>query len=134
MSAYNHLRIKYFHGVSAGNQHPYLLKSRYGTVRGFLIDVAATCDEAYRMSEIDRLTKDGKPVEDWLRAPLFSATEKLVLLADAAEGDAEQQKVYDKAQQKLGMGLSGFYALSEGLGMAAEDNPTNEGMRLRRDS
>src|SRR5215211_2776197 len=27
------LRIKYFHGVSSGNQHPYLLKSRYGKVR-----------------------------------------------------------------------------------------------------
>ena len=26
------LRTKYFHGVSSGNQHPYLLKSRYGKV------------------------------------------------------------------------------------------------------
>ena len=26
------LRIKHFHGVSAGNEHPYLLKSRYGKV------------------------------------------------------------------------------------------------------
>src|SRR5215216_7696569 len=31
--AYKPLRIKHFHGVSAGNQHPYLLKSRYGKVR-----------------------------------------------------------------------------------------------------
>src|SRR4029077_8996421 len=31
--AYKPLRIKCFHGVSAGNQHPYLLKSRYGKVR-----------------------------------------------------------------------------------------------------
>src|SRR5262245_4287616 len=30
--AYKSLRAKYFHGVSAGNQHPYLLKSRYGKV------------------------------------------------------------------------------------------------------
>jgi hypothetical protein len=30
MWAYNLLRTKYFHGVSSGNQHPYLLKSRYG--------------------------------------------------------------------------------------------------------
>src|SRR6266851_6729592 len=28
--AYNLLRTKYFHGVSSGSQHPYLLKSRYG--------------------------------------------------------------------------------------------------------
>jgi hypothetical protein len=34
--AYKPLRIKYFHGVSTGNQHPYLLKSRYGKVRLFL--------------------------------------------------------------------------------------------------
>jgi hypothetical protein len=26
------LRTKHFHGVSSGNQHPYLLKSRYGKV------------------------------------------------------------------------------------------------------
>ena len=31
--AYNLLRTKHFHGVSSGNQHPYLLKSRYGKVR-----------------------------------------------------------------------------------------------------
>ncbi len=31
--AYKPLRIKCFHGVSSGNQHPYLLKSRYGKVR-----------------------------------------------------------------------------------------------------
>ena len=31
--AYKPLRIKRFHGVSAGNQHPYLLKSHYGKVR-----------------------------------------------------------------------------------------------------
>ena len=30
--AYKSLRIKHFHGVSAGDQHPYLLKSRYGKV------------------------------------------------------------------------------------------------------
>ena len=32
MWAYNLLRTKHFHGVSSGNQHPYLLKSRYGKV------------------------------------------------------------------------------------------------------
>src|SRR5215211_5307974 len=32
MWAYKLLRTKYFHGVSSGNQHPYLLKSRYGKV------------------------------------------------------------------------------------------------------
>src|SRR6516164_9016791 len=31
--AYKPLRIKYFHDVSAGNQHPYLLKTRHGKVR-----------------------------------------------------------------------------------------------------
>ena len=30
--AYKPLRIKYFHVVSPGNQHPYVLKSRYGKV------------------------------------------------------------------------------------------------------
>src|SRR5262245_11381680 len=30
--AYKPLRIKRFHRVSTGNQHPYLLKSRYGKV------------------------------------------------------------------------------------------------------
>ena len=34
---YKPLRIKYFHWVSAGNQHPYVLKSRYGKVRLILI-------------------------------------------------------------------------------------------------
>src|SRR5215510_1568745 len=33
MWAYKLLRTKYFHGVSSGNQYPYLLKSRYGKVR-----------------------------------------------------------------------------------------------------
>jgi hypothetical protein len=33
MWAYNLLRTKYFHGISSGNQHPCLLKSRYGKVR-----------------------------------------------------------------------------------------------------
>src|SRR4030095_15262115 len=28
--AYNRLRTKHFHGISSGNQHLYLLKSRYG--------------------------------------------------------------------------------------------------------
>src|SRR6266446_708895 len=36
MWAYNHLRTKHFHGVSSRNQHPYLLKSRYGKVRSYL--------------------------------------------------------------------------------------------------
>jgi len=31
--AYKSLRIKYFHGVYARNQPPYLRKSRYGKVR-----------------------------------------------------------------------------------------------------
>src|SRR5512138_1784885 len=31
--SYKALRIKHFHGVSSGNQHLYLLKSRYGKVR-----------------------------------------------------------------------------------------------------
>jgi hypothetical protein len=30
--AYNPLRTQRFHGVSSGNPHPYLLKSRYGKV------------------------------------------------------------------------------------------------------
>ena len=33
MWTYNFLRTKHFHGISSGNQHPYLLKSRYGKVR-----------------------------------------------------------------------------------------------------
>ena len=37
MWAYKLLRTKYFHGVSSGNQHPYLLKSRYGKVRELLV-------------------------------------------------------------------------------------------------
>jgi uncharacterized protein len=32
------LRIKYFHRVSAGNQHPYWLKSRYGKVSIFQLN------------------------------------------------------------------------------------------------
>ena len=32
MWACKHLRTKHFHRVSSGNQHPYLLKSRYGKV------------------------------------------------------------------------------------------------------
>src|SRR4030095_5181456 len=32
MWAHNLLRTKHFHGVPSGNQHPYLLKSRYGKV------------------------------------------------------------------------------------------------------
>src|SRR5712692_7647072 len=31
--AYNFLRTQHFHGVSSGNRHTYLLKSRYGKVR-----------------------------------------------------------------------------------------------------
>ena len=33
MWACKRLRTKHFHGVSSRNQHPYLLKSRYGKVR-----------------------------------------------------------------------------------------------------
>ena len=32
MWAYKLLKTKYFHGVSSGNQPPYVLKSRYGKV------------------------------------------------------------------------------------------------------
>ena len=32
MWACKRLRTKHFHGISSGNQHPYLLKSRYGKV------------------------------------------------------------------------------------------------------
>ena len=35
MWAYKLLRTKHFHGVSSGNQPPYLLKSRYGKVSIF---------------------------------------------------------------------------------------------------
>src|SRR4030095_3821824 len=35
--AYNLLRTKHFHEVSSGNQHSYLLKSRYGKVSQLLI-------------------------------------------------------------------------------------------------
>ena len=41
MWAYKLLRTKHFHGVSSGNQHPYLLKSRYGKVRDILRHVQA---------------------------------------------------------------------------------------------
>src|SRR5713226_8532092 len=33
--AYNFLRTQHFHGVSSGNRHTYLLKSRYGKVSSF---------------------------------------------------------------------------------------------------
>src|SRR4030095_10147585 len=36
MWAYKLLRTKYFHGVSSGNQHPYLLKLRYGKVSKYV--------------------------------------------------------------------------------------------------
>src|SRR4030095_3235966 len=36
MWAYKPLRTKHFHGVSSGNQHPPLPKSRYGKVSKFL--------------------------------------------------------------------------------------------------
>ncbi len=93
--------------------------------KSFLVDIAAACDDAYRTSEIDRLTSSGQPVEDWLQAPLFSDAERTILSSVPAQGDTDQQQMYDKAHQKLAMGLPGFYALSEGLGMIAEDNPTN---------
>src|SRR6266446_561441 len=35
MWAYNLLRTKHFHGALSGNQHPCLLKSRYGKVSDF---------------------------------------------------------------------------------------------------
>src|SRR5215217_4072632 len=37
MWACKRLRTKHFHEVSSGNQHPYLLKSRYGKVRYLLL-------------------------------------------------------------------------------------------------
>src|SRR5215216_4007472 len=40
--AYKPLRTKHFHGISSGNQHPYLLKSRYGKVSIFgIFDIDA---------------------------------------------------------------------------------------------
>jgi len=41
MWAYKPLRTKCFHGVSSGNQHPYLLKSRYGKVRNYPLTIIA---------------------------------------------------------------------------------------------
>mgnify|MGYP006996099461 CR=1 FL=1 len=43
MWAYKPLRTKCFHGVSSGNQHPYLLKSRYGKVSRIAFLRAAGC-------------------------------------------------------------------------------------------
>lgn len=39
--------------------------------KSFLVEVADKADKAYRESEIDRLTRAGQTVEDWLTAPLF---------------------------------------------------------------
>jgi len=43
MWAYNHLRVRYFHGVSAGKRHPYLLTSRYGKVSLVSIEINGEC-------------------------------------------------------------------------------------------
>ena len=44
--AYNYLRIKRFHGISSGNQHLYLLQSRYGKVSDDLSKSAYQSDIA----------------------------------------------------------------------------------------
>lgn len=98
----------------------------------FLIEVASACDQSYRDSEINRINKANEtaevqqPIADYLKNSLFSTEEKDVLVSGPQEGNLEQQKMYDKAQQKLAMNLAGFYALSEGLGMIAEENPTDQ--------
>jgi hypothetical protein len=93
--------------------------------KSFLVEVAYEADRAYRESEIDRLTRAGQPIEDWLSTPLFSDTERTILISGATEGDVGQTEIQAKAQQKLAMGLGGFYAVSEGVGIAAESNPSN---------
>jgi hypothetical protein len=54
MWAYKLLRTKYFHGVSSGNQPPYLLKSRYGKVSELLPKVFAILKQDYEKA-IQRL-------------------------------------------------------------------------------
>src|SRR4051794_4280082 len=55
--AYKCLRTKYFHGVSSGNQHLYLLKSRYGKVRVVL--PPEKFHGTFPTSVNSRLTKSG---------------------------------------------------------------------------
>ena len=54
MWAYKPLRTKYFHGVSPGNQHPYLLKSRYGKVSkegDWILDPFCGCGTTVAVAE-----------------------------------------------------------------------------------
>src|SRR4030095_6322871 len=55
MLACNLLKTKYFHGVSSGNQPPYLLTSRYGKVSIYVLG------EWYDYSEV----KDGSKRLEW---------------------------------------------------------------------
>ena len=55
MWAYNLLRTKYFHGVSSGNQHPSVLKSRYGKVSTFRISKSGISRYTFCISESEVL-------------------------------------------------------------------------------
>lgn len=93
--------------------------------KGFLIEVAEACDKAYKQSEIDRLTREGEPVDEWLLDDLFTESEREVILKGPSESNPSQQEVYKIARVKYAMALGGFYALTDGLGFLSSgvENP-----------
>ena len=66
MSACKLLRIKHFHGVSSGNQHPYLLKSRYGKVSIELLNA----NEQLRRDTTEKLLVINESTGEHVELPL----------------------------------------------------------------
>src|ERR671929_1549672 len=74
MWSYKPLRTKYFHGISSGNQPPYLLKSRYGKVSGLIRALLTLLDHTYPASRVTRIyvvvenycIHKAKAVEQWI--------------------------------------------------------------------
>ena len=59
------LRTKYFHGVSAGNRHPYLLKSQYGKVRIIVDRVSGTVADRPGLRQIKDIVREGDTLVVW---------------------------------------------------------------------
>ena len=93
--------------------------------KGFLIDVASACDEAYKQTERSKLEQAGQEVPGWLQGQLFTPEERSLLTKDAATLTDQEKQTYEKAQTNLAINTAGLYALQEGLGIAASFKPDN---------
>src|SRR4029453_7931791 len=110
------LRTKHFHGVSSGNQHPYLLKSRYGKVSAERLSATP----AWQGPRSDDMPGRAFPVGlGWHRVLLLSNDSLCVVPAPGAPSWHHHVYASDVGGGDYASGRAGRDALDAGTHRAA---------------